>query len=69
MLSLRNCRAATVVVVEDDDERICSSEIVTEAGFEAVEATTASSAFAILESRSDTVLLFTYIQMPAAWTV
>lgn len=67
MLLLRNCRAATVLVVEDDEVlRMCSADIVSDAGFAPVEAANADEAVAILESRSDIALLLTDIQMPGS---
>lgn len=56
-----------VLVVEDEMVlRLRAIEIVEEAGFNAIEATNADSALAILESRSDISLLFTDIQMPGS---
>jgi CheY-like chemotaxis protein len=67
MPSLQKCRAASVLVVEDDELlRTCSADIVTEAGFVAVEAANADEAVVILEGRSDIALLFTDIQMPGS---
>jgi CheY-like chemotaxis protein len=67
MLSLRDGRAASVLVVEDDEMlRTCSAEIVVEAGFNAVEAANADEALTILERRSDIALLLTDIQMPGS---
>jgi CheY-like chemotaxis protein len=67
MPSLQKCSVATVRVVEDDELlRTCSAEIVTEAGFVAVEAANADEAVVIIEGRSDIALLFTDIQMPGS---
>jgi CheY-like chemotaxis protein len=53
--------------VEDDDVlRMCSADIVSDAGFAPVEAANADEAVAILESRSDIALLLTDIQMPGS---
>ena len=54
-----------VLVVEDDPIiRMCASDLIAEAGFDAVEAADADEAIAILESRSDIGLVFTDIEMP-----
>jgi DNA-binding NtrC family response regulator len=67
MLVLRDCRAPTVLVVEDDELlRTCSAEIVANAGFASVEAANADEAVTILENRSDIALLLTDIQMPGS---
>ena len=60
----RNC---AVLVVEDDAIlRLHALDIVEEAGFVAIEAKNADEAIAILESRSDIVLLFTDVNMPGS---
>lgn len=56
---------AVVLVVEDEMLlRMRAVDMVEDAGFTPVEAVDADQAIAILESRSDIALLFTYIQMP-----
>ncbi len=57
-----------VLVVEDEMVlRMRAVDIVEDAGFTAVEAVNADEALSILEARSDIALLFSDIQMPAAW--
>jgi CheY-like chemotaxis protein len=59
---------ASVLVVEDEMLlRMRAVDMVEDAGFTAIEAINADDALAILESRTDIELLFTDIQMPAAW--
>jgi CheY-like chemotaxis protein len=57
-----------ILVVEDEPLlRLMAVEIVQDAGFEALAATTADEALAILEARADDVrLVFTDIQMPGS---
>jgi two-component sensor histidine kinase/CheY-like chemotaxis protein len=56
-----------VLVVEDEMLlRMRAVDIVEDAGFTPIEAVNADDALAILESRSDIVLLFTDIQMPGS---
>jgi two-component sensor histidine kinase/ActR/RegA family two-component response regulator len=56
-----------VLVVEDELVlRMRAIDMVTDAGFNAVEAVNADQALSILESRSDISLLFTDIQMPGS---
>jgi two-component sensor histidine kinase/ActR/RegA family two-component response regulator len=56
-----------VLVVEDEILlRMRAVDIVEDAGFTPIEAVNADEALAILESRSDIVLLFTDIQMPGS---
>jgi CheY-like chemotaxis protein len=58
---------STVLVVEDDEIlRICTANVVAEAGFMTGEAANVDEAIAILESRSDIALVFTDIQMPGS---
>ena len=58
---------STVLVVEDDEIlRMCTANVVADAGFIPVEAANADEAVAILESRSDIALVFTDIQMPGS---
>src|SRR6185295_18919869 len=57
----------TVLIVEDEMMlRMRAVDIVEDAGFTPIEAVNADEALAILESRSDIVLLFTDIQMPGS---
>ena len=61
---------STVLVVEDDEVlRMCTSEVVADAGFTPIEAANADEAVAILESRSDIVLFSQTSRCPAAWMV
>jgi CheY-like chemotaxis protein len=57
-----------ILVVEDEPLlRLMAVDIVQDAGFEALAATTADEALAILEARADDVrLVFTDIQMPGS---
>jgi CheY-like chemotaxis protein len=56
-----------VLVVEDDVLlRMDAVDIVTSAGFDAVEAGNADEAIAILEARPDIHIVFTDIQMPGS---
>src|ERR1700736_3453690 len=58
---------AVVLVVEDEMLlRMRAIGMVEDAGYTSVEAVDADDAIAILESRSDIVLLFTDIQMPGS---
>ena len=60
-------RPCAVLVVEDDAIlRLHALDIVEEAGFTAIEAKNADEAIAILENRSDIVLLFTDVNMPGS---
>ena len=54
-----------VLIVEDEPiQRMMAVDLVENAGFEAVEATDATQAVAILERRTDIRLVFTDIDMP-----
>jgi CheY-like chemotaxis protein len=56
-----------VLVVEDEVLlRLDAAEIITEAGFDVVEAGSADQAIAILEARPDIHIIFTDIQMPGS---
>jgi CheY-like chemotaxis protein len=58
---------AVVLVVEDEMLlRMRAVDMVEDAGFTPLEAVDADEAVAILESRSDIVLMFTDIQMPGS---
>ena len=59
------CIPAVVLVVEDEMMlRLLAVDIVVDAGYTPLEAPEAAEAVAILESRSDVVLMCTDIQMP-----
>ena len=54
-----------ILVVEDEPLlRMTAVDMIEAAGFEAVEGTEATQAFAILESRTDILIVFTDIDMP-----
>jgi CheY-like chemotaxis protein len=56
-----------ILVVEDEALILLNAvQIVQEAGFEALSATTAAEALSILEARPDVRLVFTDIQMPGS---
>jgi CheY-like chemotaxis protein len=56
-----------VLVVEDDFlSRLHAANLVEDAGFEAVEASNADEAIAILEARKDIRIVFTDIDMPGS---
>ena len=56
-----------ILIVEDELLlRINAVELITEAGFDVVEAGDAEEAIAILEARSDIHIVFTDIQMPGS---
>jgi CheY-like chemotaxis protein len=56
-----------VLVVEDDFLlRMDAANIIKDAGFDALEASNADEAIAILESRNDVAVVFTDIQMPGS---
>lgn len=56
-----------ILIVEDDQLlKLLTADIVEEAGFVALEASSADEAVAILESRSDIALLVTDINMPGS---
>jgi CheY-like chemotaxis protein len=56
-----------ILIVEDELLlRINAVELITEAGFDVVEAGHAEEAIAILEARSDIHIVFTDIQMPGS---
>jgi CheY-like chemotaxis protein len=58
---------AVVLVVEDEPVlRMYAVMVVEDAGFDAVEATNADEAIAILESRSDIRIVFTDVDMPGS---
>lgn len=59
--------APVIVIVEDDKlQRLLAVDIVEEAGFVAIAACDADEAVAILETRSDIVLVLTDINMPGS---
>ena len=54
-----------ILVVEDEPlQRMMAVDMVTDAGFEALEATDATAAFRILERRADVRVVFSDIAMP-----
>jgi CheY-like chemotaxis protein len=56
-----------VLVVEDDIvQRIHATLVIEETGFDAVEASNADDAIAILEARPDIRIVFTDIEMPSS---
>ena len=56
---------AIVLVVEDDPLiRMCAVDLISDAGFETLEAGSADEAIRILESRHDVHLVFTDVEMP-----
>jgi CheY-like chemotaxis protein len=56
-----------ILVVEDDYLlRMHAADIISDAGFEVIEAANADEAIAILESRDDVAVVFTDIQMPGS---
>lgn len=58
-------RKPVVLIVEDEPLlRMMAVDLVEDAGFEALEASNAKDAVAILERRSDITILFTDIEMP-----
>jgi CheY-like chemotaxis protein len=64
---MRNAASTLVLVVDDDPlVRMYGVELVVEAGYPAIEASSADEALRILESRSDVGVLFTDVEMPPA---
>jgi len=60
-------RPYAVLIVEDEPIlRLHAVDLVEEAGFAAIEAKNADEAIAILENRSDIMLLFTDVHMPGS---
>ena len=61
-------RSAPVILIVEDDQlqRLLTADILEEAGFVTVDACDADEAVAILESRSDIVLVLTDINMPGS---
>jgi CheY-like chemotaxis protein len=61
-------RSGRVVLVVEDSEliRLSAVELVSAAGFEALEATNADEAIHILESRLDIRIVFTDVSMPGS---
>jgi CheY-like chemotaxis protein len=68
MMILDHSIAPAVVLVVEDEMllRMRAVDMVEDAGFTPVEAADADEAVAIFESRSDSALLFTDIQMPGS---
>ena len=62
---MQNFRCSVVLVVEDEPFiRMAAADMITNAGFEVVEADSADEAIRILEVRSDIQLVFTDVDMP-----
>ena len=61
-----HCQAKAVVMVVEDNPliRMGAVDLVTSAGFEALEASNADEAIRILEARPDIHLVFTDVGMP-----
>jgi two-component system, response regulator PdtaR len=61
-------KARPVVLIVEDELllRINAAEMITEAGFDVIEAGNADEAIAILETRPDIHIVFTDIQMPGS---
>jgi two-component system, response regulator PdtaR len=60
-------RRPVVLVVEDEFlERMSAAEMISESGFDVIEAANADGALAILETRLDVDVIFTDIRMPGS---
>ena len=59
-----NRKAVTLVVDDSPVLRMCAVDLVTDAGFEALEASSADEAIRLLETRPDIRLVFTDVEMP-----
>ena len=67
MSSAYAAKRPVVLVVEDEVLiRLHAAQIIAEAEFDVIEASSADEAIAILEARSDITVLFTDIQMPGS---
>jgi CheY-like chemotaxis protein len=67
MSSAFAARRPVVLIVEDDLLiRLQAAQIISEAEFDVLEASSADEAISILEARSDITVLFTDIQMPGS---
>jgi len=67
MTSAYAVRRPVVLVVEDDLLiRLNAAQLIEEAEFDVIVASSADEAIAILEARSDITVLFTDIQMPGS---
>ena len=66
MASTSTIRNVVLIVEDDALLRLHAVDLIEEAGFIALEAENADEAVAILEQRSDIVLLFTDINMPGS---
>jgi CheY-like chemotaxis protein len=66
MGSGQNAGGKAVVLVVDDEPllRMAAIDLVEEAGFEAIQASSADEAILLLESRMDIRVIFTDIEMP-----
>jgi CheY-like chemotaxis protein len=63
---MRSGRAVVLVVEDSELIRLSAVELVSAAGFEALEATNADEAIHILESRLDIRIVFTDVSMPGS---
>jgi CheY-like chemotaxis protein len=66
-MNFSSAKRLMVLVVEDDFLiRMHAAEMITDAGFDVVEAANADAAILILEDRLDVTVVFTDIQMPGS---
>lgn len=66
-MNFSSAKRPMVLVVEDDFLiRMHAAEMITDAGFDVVEAANADAAILILEDRLDVTVVFTDIQMPGS---
>jgi CheY-like chemotaxis protein len=63
---MTNATPANLIVEDDKLQSLIAVDVVEEAGFVAIEAFDADEAVAILETRSDIVLVLTDINMPGS---
>jgi CheY-like chemotaxis protein len=63
-LALSNTKTVILVVEDEPLLRLAAIDMVEDAGFEAVEASNATDAVRILESRLDIQIVFTDVDMP-----
>jgi CheY-like chemotaxis protein len=61
------CSRPVVLIVEDEAVvRLMAVSLIEDAGFDAIEASSAAEAIPILENRSDIWVVFTDVQMPGS---
>jgi CheY-like chemotaxis protein len=65
-MALKAKRPVVLIVEDEVLLRINAAELITEAGFDVVEAGNADDAIAVLEGRPDIHIVFTDIQMPGS---